>query len=260
MRHYRGTGNYPGQIIRYTRSGYIFITPEDDPDRVVEALLNTGYSEEFCLALDFDPPFIAGLMWAGFLVMSTKMGDPEAGPEQAPEYLLVPKFHLERSVLFFPDLHVPKSLGRFLKRYELRFNTDFGHILDRCAAVHGDDWLTPPLRNCFRAIRSLGVYRKCHRLLEGAPVRPVSFGVYQDGTLKAGEFGVMAGRVYTSYSGYHDENSAGMVQMVLTAHWLRDRGFAFLDLGMPLEYKDRLGARRVEPRRFAELFRGARMC
>jgi Leu/Phe-tRNA-protein transferase len=64
--------------------------------------------------------------------------------------------------------------------------------------------------------------------------------------------------IYTSYSGYTDEDSAGTVQMALTGRWLRDQGFAFWDLGMPLEYKDRLGAVNLDSRQFVELWRRGR--
>jgi hypothetical protein len=45
--------------------------------------------------------------------------------------------------------------------------------------------------------------------------------------------------------------------LVLTGRYLRDCGFAFWDLGMPMEYKDHLGARNIGPRCFVELFRRA---
>ncbi|MDR3114621.1 MAG: GNAT family N-acetyltransferase [Treponema sp.] len=235
--------------LRYTLSGHVLIAPEDDPDMVVDALLNTEYAEEFCVALDFDPLFIARLMAAGFLVMSTKI--PVGASEPAvpePYFLLLPKLHRIRSVLFFPDLHIKKSIKPLLPRYELRVDTDFQGILERCVHIHGDDWLTLPLQERLTKIRTN----------TALPVRPVSFGVYRNGELKAGEFGVSAGRVYTSYSGYYDEDSAGTVQMILTAQYLQDRGFAFFDLGMPLDYKDTLGACTIEPRRFVRLFRAAR--
>ncbi|GHT77605.1 hypothetical protein FACS1894130_02450 [Spirochaetia bacterium] len=235
--------------LRYTQSGHIFINPGDDLDWIVDAMLYTNYDEEFCLALDFSPAFIADLMAAGFLVMSTGLSDEdEAAPaHDTPDFLLLPKLHLVRSVLFWKDLHETRTARRLLPRYELRFDTDFEYILERCAEVHGDDWLTRPLRESIKLIRGI----------DGCPVRPVSFGVYRDGQLWAGEFGVMTGRVYTSYSGYRDEDSAGTAQLVLTGRYLRDQGFDFWDLGMPLDYKDALGARNVSPERFVELFRSA---
>jgi Leu/Phe-tRNA-protein transferase len=89
-------------------------------------------------------------------------------------------------------------------------------------------------------------------------VHPISFGVYRDGILRAGEFGILAGGVYTSYSGYFDEDNAGTVQMILMAEYLKAHGSPFLDLGMPLPYKYDLGAEDIPPHRFVEIFREGR--
>jgi len=223
----------------------------DNCDMVVDAMLETEYSEEFCLARDFNEDFINRLMEAGFLVMSAELKDEDSAEENESEaepfYILLPKLHLVRSVLFFPDLHIKKSIRHFISKYELRVNTDFDFILGKCVQIHGSDWLTPPL---------LEVLKNLHRNNEGA--KPVSFAVYREGKLKAGEIGVVVGRVYTSYSGYYDEDNAGTVQMILMTRWLEENGFAFLDLGMPLDYKTDLGAKDISPGRFVEMFRAAR--
>jgi Leu/Phe-tRNA-protein transferase len=180
-------------------------------------------------------------MEAGFLLMSLWLGPPDGG------FILLPELHLERSVLFFPLLHVKRSVKPLLSRYELRFNTDFTRIVDTCVGIHGDDWLTAPLVMLLKRMRRR----------RGARARPVSFGLYRDGKLKAGEFGILCGRVYTSYSGYYSEDNAGTVQMILMAKYLEQAGFDFLDLGMPLDYKNDLGAQNIGPRCFVELFRTA---
>jgi Leu/Phe-tRNA-protein transferase len=240
-------------------------------------MLATGYDQEFCVSLSFDPPFIARLMEAGFLVMSARLGDPEeegAGPEEpSPEKpvgdsgcIVLPKLHLVRSALFFKNLHIKKSIKRFLGKYELRLDSDFDFILDRCVQIHGDDWLTPPLVRAIREIR-----RDAKAVARAAVIEntsdvpdfsgaayPVSFGVYRNGRLAAGEFGVIAGRVYTSYSGYYDEANAGTVQLILLTRWLEEKGFAFFDLGMPLDYKNDLGAVDISPEEFVRRFREGR--
>ena len=238
-------------LLHYTADGFLVILPHDDPHRVVDAMLGTGYSEEFCIALNFRADFVARLMKAGFLVMSVRLPEAENSSEtEASEgyFILLPKLHLVRSVLFFDKLHIKNSIKRYLYRFELCFDADFDYIVDRCIAVHGDEWLTPPLVDAIKTIR--------HNRLYG--VYPASFALYRDGKLVAGEFGVIAGKVYTSYSGYYDESNAGTVQLILTARYLEEHGFAFFDLGMPLQYKTDLGAAEVSPREFVDLFRAAR--
>jgi len=242
--------------LRYLPSGHVFIDPEDDCDLVVDALLSAGYNEEFCLARNFEEDFISRLMDAGFLIMSMELTDDAPAENDAEAvtpakerfFILLPKLHLIRSALFFPELHIKKSVRRFLSRYELRVDTDFDRILDKCVQIHGAGWLTPPLAAILKSLRNRTDLR----------AKPVSFAVYRDGKLRAGEIGIVVGRVYTSYSGYYEEDNAGTVQMILMTQWLEKTGFAFLDLGMPLDYKTLLGARDIDPQSFVELFRAAR--
>jgi len=235
--------------LKFTHSGHLFISPEDDCQAIVDAMLALDYSEEFCIAVDFSPEFVSKLMEAGFLVMSVNLAGGEyENAEAEPDYIVLPKLHLVRSVLFFDKLHIKKSISRLLNRYELRADTDFDLIIDRCVEKHGDDWLTPPLVDCIKKIRHL----------PSANVRPFSFSLYRDGKLVAGEFGVICGKVYTSYSGFYEEDNAGTVQIILTAQYLKENGFSFLDLGMPMDYKNDLGAEDISPGAFVELFSGAR--
>jgi Leu/Phe-tRNA-protein transferase len=227
----------------YTASGFILVFPKDDPDAVLDAIVQSGYREEFCLALSHESSFLARLMKAGFLVMSEYIH-----PAVNNDIIIEPMHHLKRSVLFLDRVHEGRTIQRFLPRYELAFDRDFDRIIERCAEVYGEGWLTKPLIKAIRSVKALGKKE----------VTPAAFGVYRNGELKAGEFGVIAGRVYTSYSGYHDESNAGKAQMILAARWLRERGFAFWDLGMTLEYKDKLGAVNVSLSEFLELFRKAR--
>jgi len=214
-------------------------------------MLATGYSQEFCISPDFSPDFIAGLMEAGFFVMSAMVSDPE----EEPLYILLPKLHLVRSALFFENLHIKKSIRRHLKRYELRVDDSFDFILNRCMEIHGQDWLTPPLIDAIKTIRCTGDVKDDGKARNLFNVRPTSFALYHDGKLVAGEFGITTGRVYTSYSGYYDESNAGTIQLIKTTEYLRDNGFAFFDLGMPLDYKSDLGALDISPEEFVRRFR-----
>ena len=252
--------------LRYTSFGWLYISPEDDCNDIVDAMLATGYSEEFCVAKGFDPEFTARLMEAGFLVMSASIGD-----EDEPYYIMLPKLHIERSVLFFENLHIKKSIRRLLNRYELRADVEFDRIIDRCVEKHDSDWLSPVLVDCIKKIRlaaksSTALGRAAsenadsngggeHELKPAPFAYPASFALYRGEKLAAAEFGVVCGRVYTSYSGFYEENNAGTVQLILTARYLQEHGFLFFDLGMPMEYKTALGADDISPREFVRLFR-----
>ena len=234
--------------MRYTQTGLLYISPHDDCNAIVDAMLETGYSEDFCVATDFSPEFIARLMEAGFLVMSAKFAGEK---DEEANYILLPKLHIERSALFFENLRVKKSIRRYLGSYELKADAEFNRVIDRCVEKHGGDWLTPPLVDRVKKIRELSLNQSA------AGPCPVSFALYnRSGELAAGEFGVVRGRVYTSYSGFYEESNAGTVQLILTAHYLRDNGFSFFDLGMPLDYKSDLGAVNISADEFTRLFRG----
>ena len=236
-------------LLRYTHAGFLVIKPEDDCHAIVDAMLATEYNEEFCLATDFEPEFTARLMDAGFLVMSADASEDSVGEnEKEPFYLSLPKLHIERSALFFENLHIKKSIRKLLNKYELKADIDFEYIIDRCIKKHGADWLTPPLVESIKEIR---------RTRPTGNAYPTSFSLYRDGVLAAGEFGVICGNVYTSYSGYYEERNAGTVQLILLAKYLQEQGFLFFDLGMPMNYKLDLGAVNITPEEFVSLFRAA---
>jgi len=237
--------------VEYTKSGYIFMSPQNDCRKIVDVMLATDYNEEFCVADDYSPEFVIKLMEAGFLVMAMDYVF-ESGEEIN---VLLPKLHLVRSALLFENLRIKKSIRRYLKLYELKPDSDFEYILDRCVEKHGADWLTPGLVNCIKKIRELtAADNEKPAPFNGA--RPVSFALYREGKLTAGEFGIISGKVYTSYSGFHEESNAGTVQLILTTQYLQENGFSFFDLGMPMNYKTDLGATDISPYEFVMLFRG----
>lgn len=239
---------------------------QDDCDTVVNIMVSSGYDEEFCVSLDWDLAFIVRLMKAGFLVMSETILDQDEEGRICRRDIVLPKLHLIRSALFFGDLHIKRSVRPLLSRYELRFDTDFDAIVHKCLETHGTDWLTPSLVRTLFALRQEAKGRNGPPEIPefsvpefSADPRPACFGLYRNGELKAGEFGVISGRVYTSYSGYKEENNAGTVQMILMVRALEKAGFAFLDFGMPLDYKTDLGAKNISPEEFVVLWRNAQI-
>ena len=80
-------------MLRFNDYGMILIYPEDDCDEVVDSMLEINYQEDFCLAFNFDPLFVARMMEAGFLVMSVDLNDPFVSKDESisPNYILLPR-------------------------------------------------------------------------------------------------------------------------------------------------------------------------
>lgn len=221
----------------------ILVLPGDDCDSLVNMLVDCPDEEEFCVSPSFNTEFGAQLVLAGFLLMSFRLAIPES------RYILLPKLHKHRSILFFDKLHESRSAKRLLPLYELRTDLNHEEIIDTCIKIHGDDWLTKPLKKTLLELDTADT-----------SVTLKSFSLYRENSLVAGEFGTSVGSVYTSYSGFRREASSGTVQMLLTARYLKARGYAFWDLGMPLDYKTRLGAQNLPRKEFISLFRSVRLC
>jgi Leu/Phe-tRNA-protein transferase len=210
----------------YLDFGALFISEENNPDEAIDIIINTYYPYEFCIGVDFKVPYLINLIKNNFYVMSEYY-------KRKDMFIMVAMHHLTKSVLFFDRLHIKKSIKKYLPKYELRVNAEFEKIVDKCIEIHDDKWLTKPLVDAIKEI-----YR-----LNNPDATFISFGLYIDDKLIAGEFGTKVGRIYSSYSGYREESNSGTVQMILTAQYLEKTGYAFWDLGMSMDYKKSFGAK-----------------
>jgi Leu/Phe-tRNA-protein transferase len=225
----------------YLKSGMIVISEEDDPNKVMDIIINSHYLYETCLGVNFNIHYLIKLIKGGFFLMSNYY----IHKDHKNLYVMKAMHHLFRSVLFFNHLHIKKSIIKFLAKYELKENVEFDRIVDKCIENHNDHWLTKPLVDAIKEIRRIN----------NPDVSFTSFGLYRDGKLVAGEFGTKVGRIYSSYSGFHEENNSGTVQMILTAQYLEENGYAFWDLGMPINYKKTFGAKVIKLADFIFIWR-----
>ena len=133
-----------------------------------------------------------------------------------------------------------------LNEYNLKINIDFNEIVNKCVQLHGEQCLTEPLRECIK------------KACRNNKINIISFGLYKNNVLKSGEFGVLIGKMYISYSGYYIESSAGTIQMIKMFRYLRDSGVICCNLfgtGDKMEYKYRFGAIDICRNEYIKLFR-----
>jgi Leu/Phe-tRNA-protein transferase len=227
-------------MLWYEGKGIPFVMPPEDCDALAD-WMEAAYPDEFCASPSFDPDFVDSLCSSGFIPMAT-------ADDEGSEYL-IPKLHVERSVMRPGDAAVTRTARRESARYRLEVDGRFAETLASCADVHGDGWLRPPLVSCWIELFESRDRRRS---------RFSSMELYSDGRLVAGEIGVYVGACYTSLTGYRRESGAGTVQLAAAARYLEAIGAALWDLGMPLDYKLSLGAEVVARAEFIARFREAR--
>mmetsp|Transcript_69493 Transcript_69493/g.192323 ORF Transcript_69493/g.192323 Transcript_69493/m.192323 type:complete len:409 (-) Transcript_69493:120-1346(-) len=209
----------------------------------------------------WDPTFNARLAFEGFFtITSERRGKVEPLPELQPFYGVLTWQNFEAS------RHVRKALARLRRdgwRYRLADCVDpqrtWRLLNDYHCKKNGTNWLTLRyLAMCLQASRDASINFRLHciELYEDGVVTANASGereLFQRKPL-AGEIGFSIGRVYTSLSGWTEDQSSdklGFAQLVLLGRWLRQRGYAFWSLGHcyspEMEYKHELG-HRVYPR------------
>jgi Leu/Phe-tRNA-protein transferase len=195
--------------------------------------------DEFCLATDFTPAFIAEACYHGYLPM---------GEQVAELPVLLIKSHQQRCVLDFANLHLSRKLKRYARGLTLTINQNFAACLTAIAHHHTPTWLIEPLCAAFIQLHQHPRHQVALHSIE----------IYNDHQLVAGEVGYSTGAIYTSLAGFHNQNGAGSVQLALLGQILARSGFAFWDLGMDLPYKRHLGANIVTRQSFLARWRQER--
>lgn len=239
--------------------------PEDPNDLLPRYLYPhvRHYHDDFYVSRSFDPRLVVQLMAEGFLPIATR------------GYLL-PKLHVERCVLNLnptSDLHISRSVRKKSKRFLLSVNECFDQVVAGCHRQHGTNWLYPQIVEAFRAIHrrttdansdvanAMIIHDGSHRPCDVTPVRLYSVEVWnaETGALAGGELGYSVGGIYSSLTGFSDEDAAGSSQLVALGKLLTKCGFEYWDLGMDLEYKRRLGAELVNREDFVSKVKRSRV-
>src|SRR5918911_2894342 len=155
----------------------------------------------------------------------------------------------ERGLLFFGELHVPRSLARERRRTRLTFTIDraFERVIRACATVsrahEKGTWIKPWM------IRG---YCEFHRR-GGAH----SVEAWEDGELVGGLYGVDAGGAFAGESMFYLRPNASKLALLFLVEHLRARGLEWLAIQVMTPHMRALGARLVPREEFLSLLSGA---
>lgn len=126
--------------------------------------------------------------------------------------------------------HIPHGLRRTLRRppFEIAVNRDFPAVLEACATVHGESWISPGISRAYRRLHEEGFAH--------------SLECWQDGQLVGGLYGVHLGGAFFGESMFHRVTDASKVALVALVERLRARGFSLLDIQWTTPHLARFGA------------------
>ncbi|HEX6183082.1 MAG TPA: leucyl/phenylalanyl-tRNA--protein transferase, partial [Pyrinomonadaceae bacterium] len=156
----------------------------------------------------------------------------------------------ERALLFFDELHVPRSLARERRRTSLTFTIDraFERVIRACAGVtrahEAGTWITPWM------IRG---YCEFHRRGHAHSVE-----AWEGEELVGGVYGVDAGGAFAGESMFHLRPNASKLALLHLVEHLRARGLDWLDIQVMTPHMETLGARLVTRDDFLQRLADAR--
>jgi leucyl/phenylalanyl-tRNA--protein transferase len=145
-----------------------------------------------------------------------------------------------RGIIPLDGLVVSKSLRRSVRRFEVRFDTRFREVVQRCAdpgRPHG--WITSAFVDAYSALHELGWTH--------------SVETYLDGELAGGLYGVRIGGLFAGESMFSRVNDASKVALVHLVDWLRATGATLLDVQWTTPHLVSLGAIDVPRKQYLEM-------
>lgn len=151
-----------------------------------------------------------------------------------------------RTVMFPDELHVSRSLRKFMRQghYQVSFDQGFDAVIRACAAprAYADGtWITDRMQAAYLELHRQGFAH--------------SVEVRRDGELVGGLYGLAMGRLFFGESMFSRADNASKVGFVNLVEHLRQAGFVLIDCQMPTDHLHSLGARAIARATFADYLR-----
>jgi leucyl/phenylalanyl-tRNA--protein transferase len=136
-----------------------------------------------------------------------------------------------RFVIFPQRIHISKSMKRVINKgtYEIKENVDFADIIRNCKTTHGETWITDEMESAYISLFNSG-YIMC-------------VGVYEDGRLVGGLYGVAIGKCFFGESMFSAVPNASKLALIKLCEILAGEGFLFVDCQFHTKHLESMGGR-----------------
>jgi leucyl/phenylalanyl-tRNA--protein transferase len=157
-----------------------------------------------------------------------------------------------RAILHFDDLHIPKSLNKWLKKnkdsYSITFDQSFNQVIEHCLNKTGlqdagSTWITPEM---LRAYKKLNLEGHAHS---------VEVWCNQKQTLVGGLYGMAVHGCFAGESMFHYETNASKLALIALIDFLKKKGATWIDIQVMTPHLQGLGATEIPRQQFLNLLR-----
>ena len=153
-----------------------------------------------------------------------------------------------RAIIPIDTYKPPRSLRSVInkKTFEIRINTNFEEVMNRCATPRSDGegtWISPEIVEAYTDLHQMGMAH--------------SVEAYLDGKLVGGLYGVAIGSVFFGESMFYHEPNASKVAFHFLIEILRKQGYKLLDTQFMNDNVRRYGAIEIPRAEYIKLLKKA---
>lgn len=142
----------------------------------------------------------------------------------------------ERFVIIPSEIHISKSMKKFIKSTSLRitFDTAFAEVIHSCRSMRENKegtWITDDMEEAYNELFMLGFASSCE--------------VWQDSELVGGLYGVKIGRCFFGESMFSKVENASKLALISLARELDKNNFEFIDCQLHTDHLESMGGRYI---------------
>jgi len=154
-----------------------------------------------------------------------------------------------RSVLFFENLRIQKSMRPYLNsgKYLFTLDTAFEEVMKACANAPGrgksHTWISDEMIRVYTSLHQMGLAHSAE--------------VWQGEKLVGGLYGVSLGRAFFGESMFSNEKNMSKLAFIRLCKYLEAKNFDFVDCQVPTAHLESLGAKNISRTHYLRFLKNA---
>ncbi|NPA03299.1 MAG: leucyl/phenylalanyl-tRNA--protein transferase [Epsilonproteobacteria bacterium] len=141
-----------------------------------------------------------------------------------------------RLILYPQDIKISRSLKKSLKKFTIKFDSDFEGVIRSCRDVRSRTWILPEVIEAFCKLHELGFAH--------------SVETYYEGELVGGLYGISIGGAFFGESMFSKKSDASKSALVALCNFCLENSIDFIDCQIPSDHLKRMGAVEISRERF----------